>query len=71
MSIFSQSSNTNISNVIDWTNNFPQIFVIPRTSRQVYDLVEMFNDEYMSREEEVEFNDLVIPKGCEIMGYVI
>ena len=71
LSIFSQSSNTNISNVIDWTNNFPQIFVIPRTSRQVYDLVEMFNDEYMSREEEVEFDDLVIPKGCEIMGYVI
>ena len=60
LSIFSQSSNTNISNVIDWTNNFPQIFVIPRTSRQVYDLVEMFNDEYMSREEEVEFDDLII-----------
>jgi len=71
LSIFCQSSNTNISNVLDWTNNFPQIFLIPRSSRQVYDLVEMFNDEYMSREEEADFNELKIPKGCEIMGYVV
>ena len=71
LSIFCQTSNTNISNVLDWTNNFPQIFLIPRSSRQVYDLVEMFNDEYLSREEEVDFNDLRVPRGCEIMGYVI
>ena len=50
---------------------FPQIFLIPRSSRQVYDLVEMFNDEYISREEEVDFSNLKVPKGCEIMGYVI
>ena len=50
---------------------FPQIFLIPRTSRQVYNLIEMFNDEYISREEDISFNGLKIPKGCEIMGYVI
>ena len=71
LSIFCQSLNTNIANVLDWTNNFPQIFLIPRPSRQVYDLVEMFNDEYISREEEVDFSNLQVPKGCEIMGYVI
>ena len=71
LSIFCQSLNTNIANVLDWTNNFPQIFLIPRSSRQVYDLVEMFNDEYISREEEVDFSNLKVPKGCEIMGYVI
>ena len=71
LSIFCQSLNTNIANVLDWTNNFPQIFLIPRSSRQVYDLVEMFNDEYISREEEVDFSNLQVPKGCEIMGYVI
>ena len=71
LSIFTQSKNTNIGNIIDWTNNFPQIFLIPRTSRQVYNLIEMFNDEYISREEDISFNGLKIPKGCEIMGYVI
>lgn len=71
LSIFVQGKNTNISNLLDWTNNFPQIFIIPRTSRQSYDLVEMFNDEYLSREETLDFLDLNVPKGCEIMGYKI
>ena len=71
LSIFCQTPNTNISNVLDWTNNFPQIFLIPRSSRQVYDLVEKLNDEYISRETDVSFKDLKIPNGCEIMGYVI
>ena len=70
LSIFCQSSNTNVQ-MFRLDKQFPQIFLIPRSSRQVYDLVEMFNDEYMSREEEADFNELNIPKGCEIMGYVI
>ena len=71
LSIFTQSSNTNVGDVIDWTNEFPQIYLIPRTSRQSYDLVEMFNDEYEDREQSIEFTDLNIPIGCEIMGYKI
>ena len=71
LSIFTQSSNTNIGDIVDWTNEFPQIFLIPRTSRQSYDLVEIFNDEYEDREQTVEFTDLNIPIGCEIMGYKI
>jgi len=71
LSIFAQSSNTNIGDVVDWTNEFPQIYLIPRTSRQSYDLVEIFNDEYEDREQTIEFTDLNIPIGCEIMGYKI
>lgn len=71
LSIFTQSSNTNIGDIVDWTNEFPQIYLIPRTSRQAYDLVEMFNDEYEDREQSIEFTDLNIPIGCEIMGYKI
>ena len=58
LSIFAQSSNTNIGDVVDWTNEFPQIYLIPRTSRQSYDLVEIFNDEYEDREQTIEFTDL-------------
>jgi hypothetical protein len=71
LSIFTQSSNTNIGDVVDWTNEFPQIYLIPRTSRQSYDLVEIFNDEYEDREQTIELTDLNIPIGCEIMGYKI
>ena len=71
LSIFAQSSNTNIGDVVDWTNEFPQIYLIPRTSRQSYDLVEIFNDEYEDREQTIELTDLNIPIGCEIMGYKI
>ena len=71
LSIFIQSKNTNIGNVIDWTNNFPQIFLIPRASRQASLLVDMFNQEYIDREETITFDDLSIPVGCEIMGYVV
>ena len=42
-------------------NEFPQIYLIPRTSRQSYDLVEIFNDEYEDREQTIEFTDLNIP----------
>lgn len=71
LSIFVQGKNTNISNLIDWSNNFPQIFIIPRTSRQAYELVEIFNDEYEDREQSILFENLNIPTGCELMGYVI
>lgn len=71
LSIFTQSSNTNIGDVVDWTNEFPQIYLIPRTSRQSYDLVAMFNDEYEDREQSIELTDLNIPIGCEVMGYKI
>ena len=71
LSVFTQSKNTNIGNVIDWTNNFPQIFLIPRTSRQSSNLVDMFNQEYIDREETITFDDLNVPSGCEIMGYVV
>jgi len=71
LSIFTQSSNTNIGDVVDWTNEFPQIYLIPRTSRQSHDLVEIFNDEYEDREQTLELTDLNIPIGCEIMGYKI
>lgn len=71
LSIFVQGKHTNISELVDWTNNFPQIFIIPRTSRQAYDLVQIFNDEYEDREQSLDFKNLNIPKGCEIMGYII
>ena len=34
-------------------------------------LTEAFNDEYEDREHSLDFKNLNIPKGCEIMGYVI
>jgi hypothetical protein len=71
LSIFVQGKYANITNLIDWTNSFPQILIIPRTSRQSYDLVEMCNDEYLSREESIDFSELNVPNGCEIMGYKI
>lgn len=71
LSIFTQSRNTNIGNIIDWTNNFPQIFLIPRTSRQAYSLVEMFNEEFIDRDDDISFENINVPAGCEIMGYVV
>ena len=68
LSIFVQSKNVNISNLIDWTNNFPQVFIINRSSPSVAELVELFNDEYLEREESFSI-DLDIPLGCEIMSY--
>jgi len=71
LSIFVQGKNTNISNVLDWTNNFPQVHIIPRPSRQAYELIEIYNDEYLVRDETLEFSELTVPIGCEIMGYTI
>ena len=69
LSIFVNSKYTNILNVIDWTNNFPQIFIIPRTAQNVIEAVEIFNEEFFSKNEELNFDELQIPLACDIIGY--
>ena len=71
LSIFVNSKYTNILNLIDWTNNFPQVFIIPRTAPNIIEIVEAFNEEFFSKSEELLFDGLKIPVACDVMGYKV
>ncbi len=71
LSIFVNSKYTNILNLIDWTNNFPQVFIVPRTAPNVIEIVEAFNEEFFSKSEELLFDGLKIPVACDLMGYKV
>ena len=69
LSIFVQAKYTNMTNLLNWTNNFPQVFIIPRSANNIVELTDLLNTDYFEREEDIHFKELDIPKGCEIMGY--
>jgi hypothetical protein len=73
LSIFVQNPNTNLESIFEWENGKTQIILIPKTSRNAPTLVDLYNKEYLFREneEELELYPDYIPKGCEIMAYQV
>ena len=73
LSIFVQNPNTNLESIFEWENSKTQIILIPKSSRNTPTLVDLYNKEYLFRENEEEIFPYpdYIPKGCEIMSYQV